>query len=143
MGKTILYKLFGFGKIPKKYDSIIEKEGILFSEEGISGFAVLKNFKTPGKRYGYRSSWFTGSIVLTKEHLLAFQYHKPTLGISWKDVKSKNLNYFLKDQKTFCVRYEAADYKPDWSGSIELRYKTEAAAEIVKIIQVEKNKITN
>ena len=87
MAKTLMYRLFGLGKIPKHAMSILETEGIVYQDEGIPASIGFRNFRAPGRRSGYRRSWFSGSIVLTELHFLAFCGTKTMIGISWDDEK--------------------------------------------------------
>ncbi len=81
MKKSILYRAFGIGKIPKHLLQIIEEEGIVLIDEGISGSVVFRNFRAPGRRHGYCKKWFIGSIVLTRKHILTFQFSKQIIGV--------------------------------------------------------------
>jgi len=135
MSKSILYRLFGLGKIPKDVVPIVEKEGILFKEEGIGGSATLRNFRKPGTRYGYKSTWFIGSIVLTNEHFLAFQWSTPVVGLAWKAEEMAELYCYLDDKKKFHVDFDAAKFNDAWSGDIEVKFSTEHGQEIIDIIR--------
>ena len=95
MSKTFLYRIFKIGEIPKNVRSQINREGIVLQEEGIGGSVTFKKFRAPGKYYGWRKNWFSGSIVLTKKHFLAFQVNKPIIGVAWDNEKINCLNCFL------------------------------------------------
>lgn len=127
MSKTLLYRMFGVGKIPKDALAQIHKEGVVLEEEGIGGSVTYRKFRAPGKYYGLRRSWFSGSIVLTREHFLAFQYSKPIIGVAWNDERLRALNCFLQDEDTLCVKFDAATFCEDWSGDIEVRFSTPQA----------------
>ncbi len=49
MNKTILYRLFGIGGIPKRMGPVLAAEEIEVCDEGIGGWFVTKNVKGPGK----------------------------------------------------------------------------------------------
>jgi len=122
MNKTIMYRVFGFGKIPKDAVSQFNIEGIVLSEEGIGGSITYRNFRAPGRYSGWNRSWFSGSLVLTRKHLLAFRYSKPAIGLAWDDERIRQLDFSLIGADKLSIRYEASTFNEDWSGNIELRY---------------------
>jgi hypothetical protein len=73
MAKSILYHLFGFGKIPKRYRSDIEKEGVIFQDEGLAIVLRYRNFRTPNTYYGRKISLIVGSVVLTKNRFACYR----------------------------------------------------------------------
>jgi hypothetical protein len=48
MAKTLLYRLFGVGKISWQLSSTLKVEGIVLLDEGISGSVTYLNFRAPG-----------------------------------------------------------------------------------------------
>ena len=48
MAKTLLYRIFKWGKIPKRYAPTLQGEGVILLEEGISSSITFKNVKAPG-----------------------------------------------------------------------------------------------
>lgn len=51
MKKTILYRLFGLGSVPRKLRPVLEQEGMVVFDEGVRGSFVTKHVNGPGKRY--------------------------------------------------------------------------------------------
>lgn len=135
MSKTILYRLFKAGRVPRKAEQQLAQENILLREEGIGGTVTLRQFRAPGKRYGFRRSWFSGSIVLTEQHFLAFQFATPVIGVAWQDARIIALQCSLEGTKTLCVKFDAATFNDDWSGDVEVRFRTPLAASILAIIE--------
>ena len=135
MSKTLLYRLFGLGGIPQGAVDQIEKEGVVLQDEGIGGSVTFKRFRAPGKHYGWRRNWFSGSVVLTRKHFLAFKYSQPIIGVSWCDEKFKELNVWLEDENTLCVGFEASTFQEDASGEVEVRLSTPLARELLKQIE--------
>ena len=60
---------------------ILEQEGIVLLEEGISGSVTFRKFRAPWKRYGYRRNWFVGSVVLTEIRFAAFGFSRPVINV--------------------------------------------------------------
>ena len=135
MAKSLMYRLFGVGKVPKKSLSILKDEGILYQEEGIPASIGFRNFRAPGRYHGRKRSWFSGSIVLTKLHFLAFNSSDPMIGLKWDDEKIKALTCKKDDKSRLCVSYDASTFNDDWSGEIDLRYASEQTARILSVIQ--------
>ncbi len=135
MSKTLLYRLFKAGKLPSKLESQIHREGIVLFDEGIGGSVTYRGFRAPGRRHGFRRSWFSGSIVLTKEHFLAFQFSRPIIGVPWNHDKIGELNCCLEGDQILRVAFDAAAFYEDWSGGIEVRFSTLMAQSFLDVIK--------
>ena len=129
---NLLHRLFGFGKIPRRMLPILEQEGIVLRDEGISGSIIYRNFRAPGRRYFRRRNWFTGSIVLTGERFAAFMFSRPIINVPLEDKWLGELDCSLKDETTLCVRFDPAAFHEGWSGSIECRFRTPQARSFLK-----------
>ena len=128
-GKTLLHRLFGFGKIPKALMPTLEDEGIVLLDEGVRGSVTFKNFRAPGKRYYRRRTWFTGSLVITGKRFAAFIHSKPIINVPLADPRIEELHCSLEDGGTLRVAFEAGAFHEGWSGSIECRFATAEAGE--------------
>ena len=135
MSKSLLYRLFKSGTIPKSARSQILKEGVLLQDEGIRGSITFKNFRAPGRYHGWKRSWFSGSVVLTRKHFLAFGFSSSLIGIAWDDARIKELDCSIEKKNTLCIRYDASTFNEDWSGTIECRYSSPHAHEFLRIIK--------
>ena len=104
-------------------------------DEGIAGSVTFRNFRAPGRYHRWRRTWFSGSIVLTREHFLAFQYSKPIIGVPWKDERMNALRCSLEDENTLCVGFDASTFHDDWSGDVEVRFSTPMAGVFLETIE--------
>ena len=127
MGKTLLHRLFGAGRIPKAMLPILQQEGIVLLDEGIGGTIIFRNFRAPGRRSAYRRNWFTGSLVLTGLRFAGFQFSKPIINVPLEDRWLNELDCSLRDETTLCVGFDSSVFHEDWSGAIEVRFTTEYA----------------
>ena len=127
--------MFKAGRIPKDAVSQIRIEGVVLSDEGIGGSITCKNFRAPGRYSSWRRSWFSGSIVLTTKHFLAFGYSKPIIGVAWDDDRIKALNCSLENENTLCIRFDASTFHEDWSGEMEIRFSTPLAHSFLEKIK--------
>ena len=135
MSKTLFYRLFGLGAIPRNAVAQIQKEGVVLQDEGIGGSVTFKKFRAPGKYYSWRRNWFSGSIVLTRKHFLAFRYSQPIIGVSWADAEFKELRIQLEDRNTLGVGFEASAFQENASGEIEVRLSTPLAQDFLTQIE--------
>jgi len=127
MGKTILYRLFGIGSVPKKLLPILEKEGIVALDEGISGWFITRNVKGPGKRCLQRWEGFSGCLVITKERVLCYTYWKRQINIAVHDPKISGLYVDVPNEQKLHISFEASHYRKGWEGIIEFQFNTEKA----------------
>ena len=135
MNKTLLYRLFKIGRIPKDVRSQVLIEGVVLSDEGIRGSITFRNFRAPGKYSSWRRSWFSGSLVLTRKHFLAFHYSNPIIGVAWDEPRIKKLNCSVEKKNTLCIKFDASTFNEDWSGEMEIRFSTPLARSFLNKIK--------
>ena len=126
MGKALLHRLFGSGKLPKAMRPILESEGSALREEGIGGTVTFRNFRAPGKRYSYRRNWITGSLVVTGLRFAAFAFSRPLINVPLDDTR-RALGCSVEGESILLVGFEAGAFQEDASGSIECRFRTPMA----------------
>lgn len=127
MGKALLYRLFGVGKIPQPMVPVLEGEEIVLKEEGLSGSVTFRNFRAPGKRYSFRRSWLVGSIVITRQRVVAFAFSRPIINLPLAPEQIKKLHCTLKKDTVLSIAFDAAVFNENWSGAVEYRFKTSRA----------------
>jgi hypothetical protein len=127
MGKSIFYRVFKLGSIPKDLQSILEPEGIVVADEGMSGWYVTKNFKAPGRRSKYRKEGFSGFLVITKKRVLAYTFKKRQINIGVNDPKISELYATLDGSEKIVISFEASSFHDDWKGVVELQFNTPKA----------------
>jgi hypothetical protein len=127
MKKTILYRLFGFGSVPKKLLPVLEQEGVVVLDEGMGGWFVTKHVNGPGKRYRHRSEGFSGWLAVTKERVVCYAYGKRQINISVEDPKIVNLYVDTPKEKKLCLSFESSDFREGVKGVIEFRFNTDKA----------------
>jgi hypothetical protein len=132
MSRTLLYRLFGVGKMPAQWRAMIESEGVVLFDEGIGGSVTYRDFRAPGKRFTWRKVAFSGSIALTKTRLLALHYASPAINVPLDDPRLKQLQFSVEGEDKLLVAFNANLFHSDWSGTIEYRFRTEQAREFLK-----------
>lgn len=125
MNKTILYRLFKIGGIPKRIGPILAAEGIEICDEGIGGWFVTKNVKGPGKRYINRREGFSGCLVVTGKRVVSFTYGKRQINISVEDPKISEIFVGIPKAETLSISFESSRFRDRWTGVIEFLFKTE------------------
>ena len=139
MAKTILYRLFGLGKIPPRTLAILEAEGIDLVEEGIHGSLTFRRFRAPGRYYGLKCSLISGSLVLTRKRFLAFTsfwFCKTIIDIPLDDERIQELHCTVKKGTKLFIRFDAAKFHKDWSGTVTCRYSTPLANSFLERLRV-------
>ena len=136
MSKTLLYRLFKLGAIPKDAKEQIQREGVVLQDEGIGGSITLKRFRAPGRYHGWRRSWFCGSIVLTRQHFLAFAYGKPIIGLPLNTRQFKELQVSLENEETLCVQFDASTFQEKASGEVAVRFSTPFSQDFLHRIEL-------
>ena len=127
MNQNILYRLFGLGKLPKGQKDTLEAEGFILFEEGVRGSVTYKDYKAPGKHFSKKRSWFIGSLVITQKRVIAFAFFQRLLNIPFEDPLISKLNVAVEDDKCLCLSFDASDFYPDRSGTVECRFITSQA----------------
>ncbi len=124
MAKALLYRLFGVGKIPEKIKKPLETEVIDLAEEGISGSFTAWNFKAPGKSFTYKKEFIVGWLAIPQKRVLSYTLGKRQINIMLDDPKLSKL--FVQNPKPgiLIISFNAKVYHDDWSGKLELKYKT-------------------
>ena len=127
MKKTILYRLFGVGSVPKKLRPALEQEGVIALDEGMGGWFVAQHVNGPGKRYRHRTEGFSGWFAVTNARVVCYTYGKRQINISVKDPKITNLYVDTPTEQKFCLSFESSTFREGWQGVIEFLFKTDKA----------------
>lgn len=127
MGNNIFYRLFGLGKFPKAMVPILEREGIVLEDQGVSGSVTFRKFRAPGRIYSYRRSGLVGSLVITNLRFAAFGFSKPLVNLPLKKGKLGLLELSVPKRNKFLVKFNAGDFHEGWKGTIECRFSTKLA----------------
>lgn len=127
MSKSLLYRLFGIGKIPAQYQAALASEGVVLSDEGVKGSVTYRNFRSPTRYSNRKRQWYPVSIALTNSRLLAFAYSNPIIDVFLNDPRFRQLQFSLEDTGTLLVVLDASLFHDDWSGKLEYRFQTSQA----------------
>lgn len=124
MTKSLLYRLFGVGKIPESLVTQLRREGILLLDEGIKGSVTYLNFRSPVRYANWKRQWYTASIALTQSRLVALRFSRTIIDVPLADERIRSMNFSLEANGSLLVAFNAALFVQDWSGKIEYRFRT-------------------
>ena len=127
MAKTLLYRLFGIGKIPERFMATLKAEGILALDEGIKGSITYRDFHAPGKYSAWRRQWFTGSIVLTQVRLVSLLSLSTAIDVPLTDERIRSMRFSVEKEGTLLVAFDPSLFHSGWSGTMEYRFRTSEA----------------
>lgn len=127
MAKSLLYRLFKVGKFPDSLKAQLESEGILVQDEGVSSTVTYTNFHSPGRYAGWRRTWATASLAVTRTRFVAILYSRSAIDVPFADERFHGLNISLENADTLLVAFDASLGHNDWSGKIEYRFRTPEA----------------
>jgi hypothetical protein len=132
VAKTLFYRLFGLGKIPERFMSPLKSEGILVFDEGIKGSITYRDFRAPGKYSSWRRQWFNGGIVLTQVRLVSLISLSQAIDVPLADERIRSMRFSVEKPGTLLIAFDPALFHPDWSGTMEYRFRTEEAEVFVE-----------
>lgn len=133
--KTLLYKLFGVGKIREPFLAQLQSEGIVASDEGIKSTITYRNFRAPGRYSNWKRHWMTGAIALTKKRLVLQQYSQPVINLELTDARIQQIKISLETGDTLLLEFEPHLFLENSSGKIEWRCRTPHAKMIAETIE--------
>jgi len=133
MPKSLLYRLFGLGRIPKLLNDTLRIEGIVVADEGIPGSVTYRDFRAPGRYSAWRKQAFIGSVVVTNIRLVALMQSRFAVDVPFTDKRIRQLQISI-ERGRLLIALDASLFHDNWSGRIEYRYRTEQAAEMIKWI---------
>ena len=132
--KSLLYRVFGLGKIPKLLNDTLQIEGVIVADEGISASVTYRDFHAPGKYFFRKKQAFVGSVIVTNVRLVALMYGSYVVNVPFTDDRIRQLQITV-DGDRLLIAFDPKLFHDNWSGTIEYRYRTEQAANMIKWIQ--------
>ena len=125
--KSLFYKLFKLGRIPKQVLPVLESEGIELKDEGMSGRAVYRNVKGPHRRFIYKQEGTASCLVITKKRIICYTFGKRQINIETTDPKRSEVKISLKRENRLSISFESSVFSDQWSGIIEFIFNTDMA----------------
>jgi hypothetical protein len=136
MAKTLLYKLFGLGRMPANHRAAAESEGLVLADEGIRGTVTYRNFRGGGRYANWKRQWYTASIALTARRLIACRHSHSIIDVTLDDPRIKQMNFTVEEPDVFLAAFDAGLFQKDWTGTIEYRFKTPIAQNLLNELHI-------
>ena len=125
MGKSIFYRLFRIGGLPKRLRRVLEKEGLVYLEEGVSGWITMKDFRGPGRYSAYRKNYFVGAIVITERRFVVFKLQEAVVEVPLHVDWLSKLQFSAK-RDSLEIIFDPQDFNAEHSGAITLSLNVES-----------------
>lgn len=132
---NLLYRWFRLGGIPKAMRPILEDEGIVLLDEGVSGSVGYRNFRAPGKRYGRRRSGVVAALVITELRFAVFAFGNPLVNLPLERAMLDLLHLDIDGRGRLTLEFDAATFNPEWSGTVSARLASERARGFLRRLQ--------
>ncbi len=124
MSKSLMYRLFGVGKIPESLAAQLRGEGVLLLDEGIKGSVTYIDFRSPVRYANWKRQWYTASIVLTEVRLVGLRFSQTIINVPLADERIRSMKFSLEPGGALLAAFDASLFHQDWSGKIEYRFRT-------------------
>jgi len=134
MKKTLSYRLFRLGGIPRKLRPLLEAEGLRVADEGLSGRLVMGRVRGPGRRHYGRVEGFSGFLVVTGKRVMAYSYAKRQINIGLDDPRLAEIYVRLTSPEWLAISFEASTFREGWSGVMEFRFRTDKAPRFHEVL---------
>jgi hypothetical protein len=133
--QTIMYRLFGVGRIPEPVRAQLQQEGGLVMDEGLRCSLANPYLRTPAKiRHGYRR-WFTGGVALTNLRIMAFENSRRCINIPFTDERFRKMRFAQEGADTLVVEFDPSLFQKDWTGLMIYRFRTPHAPHILQLLR--------
>jgi hypothetical protein len=132
---NIFYKLFGCGALPQPMRPVLEAEGIVLVDEGVSGSVCFKKFRAPGKRYSYRRNGVVASLVITKLRFAVFNFGTSFVNLPLERAQLDKINPAIDGKGRLTVSFDTADFYPNATGNVSGRFATAKAYDFLRWIE--------
>jgi hypothetical protein len=132
MRKSLLYKWFKLGRVPRQALPGLQSEGIVLLDEGLRGSLTLRKYRAPGRYHSFKKSILVGSLVLTEQRFAAFAFSKPLINIPLHDDRLHALEMSVPRDGVLHVRFDPSVFDLQASGSVECQYHTDIALQFLE-----------
>ena len=118
MSKTLLYRLFRIGRLPREQRARLEAEGLCCIDEGVSIAMSWRRYREPGRYIARRRQNATGSVALTQRRLFLYVFSQPLLDLDLADPAADRLAVDRPAPETLSISLNAEDFRPGCSGQM-------------------------
>jgi hypothetical protein len=111
-------------------------EGVLFAEEGLKGSLTLRNYRARGQRITFDKSRIIGKIAVTQQRLLVKTggQQSQDIDVPHSDPLRAAVKVSIEAPDRICFAFDAGRFRPDRSGTVEVRFVTVQAAQVADLL---------
>ena len=132
--RTLLYRLFGVGRLPRTVRTAIEPEKIQILEEGIRVIVTYRNFRNSSQYLRRKKKSFSGAIAITSRRVVAYAFAQRVLNLPFRHSCFKKIKAGRKKNGCFFIRLDASQINDKASGTLEYRFITPKAGKLDRLI---------
>jgi hypothetical protein len=123
-------KVFGDPTLSAEQQAAFEAEGVVEIVLGVHATKIYRHFRAPGRRTNYDRRLTRANVVLTQQRLVVLEGKTPFVDCPWTDPRFATIATSVEDDALVIV-IDPSAFHDDWSGSIEMRLRTERAAPLL------------
>jgi len=127
--------LLGTGRLPDELRAELESDGIVLLAEGLAGTITYRHYRAPGRRSSFRKEGTSGAIALSTHRLVVWAGRMKQIDLPRTGEFLASIEVTVGSPGRVCFGYDAGRYRPDHSGTVEVRLRTDRAAELVELIR--------
>ncbi len=133
MIKTLMYRLFRLGGLPRSERLELQKEGLQYLDEGIPLTIGWRRYREANRYIAQHRRSLTGTVALTRRRLLLFSAARPLLALDLKDPRVEKLKMTHPTDGTLALSLNAEDFHPGCSGQITYWLSTAGAQALLNL----------
>jgi len=128
-------KLAGAGRLSDNLRAALTAEGLLLLEEGLAGSITYRSYRAPGSRSSLRKEATSGAIAVTTQRLVIWAGGGKSIDIPLHHPFRAALKVSIEQPGRICFSYDAGRFRPDRSGTVEVRLRTAQATRIADLLR--------
>ncbi len=126
--KSLWFRLFGVGRLPRRWREACASEGVVLLEEGLALRVGLRHFRAPGRYSSGRVSYGAGALLLTERRLLITLFWRKVVDLPRQAAWLGRLSVGLDEQGRLLLAFHAEAFSTRQRGEVALRLTSEHAA---------------
>ena len=127
--------LLGSGRLADDLRAALTAETPLFLEEELPGSITYRDYRAPGQRIGLRKEATAGAIAVTATRLVVWAGRGKNIDIPLDRPSRPYVKVTLDKPDRICFAYDAGRFRPERSGTVEVRLRTVQAAHIADLLK--------
>lgn len=112
------------------------REDVLHAEVAL-GTLTYRGYHGPAlaEGGGYEKKWVRWTLVVTRRRLVVRHRRGPVVDVPWTDPRAGLLHCAVEGRKLL-VRIDAARFRPDARGTVEVRVRCADASAVLRLVDV-------